>query len=232
MSTGQFTYRELDDSFLNHIRLQVVSQGYYPDLYLYQPNNTAGFKVALSAIINSGKTPVNIVGVGSFINKGEMQLNTIYIHRLSSNKGSVSVFDTGVIRTDGLTTPPNASTTYAKISTKGYTQDVLYEIRFIANSQDNADLISNILHLALTMGRNYFDIYDIDTGLIIPEKQMLVQHEGMTDLDVFEFKEYIFRYTVVDSWVVTGSTYPDGVESIDTQTIVPIIDIDLDLETN
>lgn len=232
MSTGQFTYRELDDSFLNHIRLQVVAQGYYPDLYLYQPNNTSGFNAALDTIKSSGKQPINVIGVGSFIDKGEMSLNTIYIHRLSSDKGSVSIFDTTVIRTDGLTTPPNASTTYSKIKTQGYTQNVSYEVRFIANNQDNADLISNIIHLALTMGRNYFSIYNIDTGLVVDDKLMLVEHNGMIDLDIYEYKEYVFRYTVIDAWIVTGDTYPDGVESVDTQTIVPITDIRLDLETN
>lgn len=233
MSTGQFTYRQLDDSFLNHIRLQVVAQGYYPDLYLYQPQTPTteiAFKVALDSIKTGGKTPINVVGVGSFINKGEMLLNTIYVHRLSSDKGSVSVYDTGVVRTDNLTTPPNANTTYSKIQTQGYTQNISYEIRFISNNQDNADLISNILHLALTMGRNYFDAYDINTGLIIPDRLLLVEYNGAIDLDVFEYKEYVFRYTVIDAWLVTGDSYPDGVESIDTQSIVPITDIQMDLD--
>ena len=232
MSTGQFTYRQLDDSILNNIRLQVVAQGYYPDLYLYQPQTPAteaAFKVALDSIKLSGKQPINVIGVGSFINKGEVLLNTIYIHRLSSDKGSVSVFDTGSVRTDGLSTPPNANTTYAMVSTKGYTQNISYEIRFVSDNQDNADLISGILHLALTMGRDYITAYDIQTGLVIPDRLLLLSHDGATDLNVFEVKEYIFRYTVIDAWLVTGDTYPDGVESLDSQVVVPITDIELNL---
>ena len=185
MSVGQFTYQELDDSIFEHIRREVVAQGYYPDLSLYQPTNPTNllaFNTALD-VIKDTKNPINTVGVGAFINKGEVQLNTIYIHRTTTDKGSVSVYDTTPVRTDGLTTPPDASTTYSTISTKGYTQNVEYEIRFVATNQQDADAISNILLLALTMGRDYFSVYDLSTGNVVADKEILLQFVGNQDLD-------------------------------------------------
>lgn len=234
MSWGQFTYSEIDNCLFEHLRRRVVALGYYPDLTLFQPTtptNVINFNAAL-AVIKSTKNPINIVGVGAFIDKGQMELNTLYVHRVSKDKGSVAMFDTGLVRTDGLTTPPDANTTYGRVSTKGFTQNVQYEVRFIANNQDNADVLSGIILFALTNGRDYFDIYDLNTGLVVPDKQILLEFVGEQDLNLYEFKEYIYRFTVIDAWIVLGDNLPDGIETIINPNIVPITQIDLNLETD
>lgn len=230
MSWGQFTYKELDNSIFEHIRREVVAQGYYPNLVLFQPTNPTNinlFNTALNTIKGTGKTPINTVGNMVFKDKGEMKLNTLYIHRVSKNKGSIAMFDTQAVRTDGLTTAPNNSTTYSVIESKGFTQDIQYEIRFVSKTQADTDLMSNIIQLALTFGRDYFNIYDLDTNSIVPNKQMLLEFEGEQDLNIFEYKEIIFRFSVLDAWIVTNNIegLPDGVSQSTNQSIVPITNI-------
>lgn len=234
MSTGCSTYQEVDDAVFEHLRREVIAQGYYPDLTLFQPENPANrtaFRVALEAIVTGGKTPINTVGNGVFAGKGEMKLNTMYIHRVSTTKGSIAVFDIESVRTDGLTTPPDANTTYERIATQGFTEDIEYEVRFVADTQANADLISNIIALAIKFKR-YLDIFDLSTGLVVPDKKLLLEFVGSQDLDLFDFKEFVFRFTALDVWVVTGSTLPNGTQTVVNPNIVPIIQIDDELEIN
>lgn len=235
MSWGQFTYSEIDDSIFEHLRRYVVAQGYYPDLTLFVPENTTNrtaFDNALAVIKGTGKTPINTIANGVFANKGEMALNSLYIHRIAKDKGSVAIFDTESVRTDGLNTPPDENTPYARIKTHGFTQNISYEVRFLSNTQVNADLMSAFIHGALTFGIDYFDIFDLNTGNTTPEKQILLEFAGEQDLNLFDYKEFVFRFNVIDAWIVNGDTLPDGVQTIVNPNIVPIKEINLNLETD
>lgn len=226
MSIAAVTYRELDDSIQEMIRAKVVSAGYFPDLRSFQPQspaNVAAFEAAKAAIISGGKELIDVIGNGIPKKKGEVLMHTIYINRTGNNKGSVSIFDEASIDTGGGN--------FQRVKTHGATQNVTYEVRFVADRMDYAQIIKAIIEDALGSDKDYYPIIDIETGIVDPERVMLLEFTGSDDVNYFDYKEYIFTFNVLDAWVVSSSNFPNGVQTITNPNIVPITEIEVTLDT-
>jgi hypothetical protein len=225
MSQGEFTYQELDDSILEALRLQVIAAGYFPNLRSFQPQspaNVTAFEAAKTAILGTGKQLINVVGNGIPQKKGEVESNTLYVYRAGGAKGSVAVHDVGHIAT---------GPTFARVKTSGATQNIAYEVRFVAADQSYADIMAALVIRALGHDKDYYPIYNITTGAVVPNKLMFLEFTGAVDLNVFEFKEMVYTFRVVDAWIIAGDGLPDGVQTIINPNIVPITTINGTIST-
>ena len=185
---------EVDRAIYEAIRLKVVAGGYLPDIVITGTGdayNTA--KENLKATLPD-KELIEIFGVGSMENKGQLRSSRITIDRTKEAEGDLGGF------------PSTKFESYDDAGTKKFKKllypsgnyDLEYDVRVICISTRYERLMSNFVRTALKK-RGYLDAIG-DNGASIGE-QIFIEMIGMSDMSNEDFIEKVYKIRVNGVWL-------------------------------
>lgn len=189
-----FTYREIDRTIFELIRLKVVAMGYLPDVVAYT-GNSAGFAAAKTALRNSlpDKQLIEVFGVGNAEARDEKTVSKIVINRKAAPRGTIGGFPE--VAFEPVYTGPTL-TSYKKYILPEQTRNIRYEIRYICNLAKFGRIMAEIIDEAIGTKRYLRPVKD--DGTFDTTKSFFIQLDNEVDVSDPSLMEYVFTYTVQD----------------------------------
>lgn len=183
-----FDISEIDRTFFELLRLELVAQGFLPDRTLV--TTPAGIKTAKANIVTGGKEVIELFGVGNYKDRQKVSTNKIVIDRLQTDLGGIGSYGVYTYRAkDDAPTPAG----YIKEQLPANTSNVLYQITYVVESTKYDRIIANIIQNVLdnrgcvqgfredrTRTEHYFDYVQTD----------------YKDMSGSDYIERVYRFTV------------------------------------
>lgn len=207
------TYDEVDRLFYERLRLAAVAAGLAVDVNLYS-GNPSGYQTARDAL-KATLTPlkkrlVEVFGVGSWDDRGEITDSRIVVNRLGERPGSLG--GSPVAYYEAYKDNSGADK-FKKYRYPDMSSDLDYEVRIITKSILMERIMSTIVGNAIGRGR-YTQTVD-DSGQFTPNYVMVVSNGGF-NLSGQSFIERGFRYTVEDVFLQDPELIADNIAPINT----------------
>lgn len=188
------TYEELDRMFYERLRRGVVAMGLMPDITLF--DNDADYFAARRALRTSlnaqGLTLLEVIGVGSWDDKGEESDAKIVVKRLGTDSGSIGGFPATYYESYNDTA---GDIKFEKSYFPDTSDDVNYEIRLLSNNVKMERILSRVVDNAL--GRRRF-VQTVNPQGEYTETRVLLFNRGSFDFSAQKFIEKGYRYVIAD----------------------------------
>ena len=203
MKAELFSYDELDRTFYEVLRLELVALGYLPDITQYTVESD--YAAAKEAIVTSGKEVIELFGVGASIARDEKTNSKITIDRKSGGSGTIG--SSGLFYYEPYT--DGTQRKFRKMAYPDQTKNIRYEIRTIAKTRAYEVIMQDILYNLFDQ-KKYLNTIDVNTELFT-DKKFLVKYEGDVDVSVVRYKERMFSYLVPDIYVNNPKVNRSGI---------------------
>lgn len=192
-----YTFDELDRTYFELLRREVVAQGLLPDIRTMatKAEYTAAKDTLRTALGLDSKELVEIFGVGSSAAQGEKTKSKIVIRRRATDSGN-----TGGGQIEYVPYTVDGVQKFKKFQYPDMTKDVTYEIRSIGGSREMEVIMTNIIYKVFG-SRRYITTLAEDGNF--GDKSFLSVYNGDMDMSMKdqEFVERLFRFTAPDIFV-------------------------------
>jgi hypothetical protein len=215
-----FKLEQIDRAIELAIRRVVIMLGYWPDQEMFE-GDEVGFEAAKQAIIDVGKPLIKVYGTGSPDARGELDANNITIDRKAVGFGdkahAQAFFYQNYIDEDGVAV-------YRQLKTAEITNDIPYEVRFIANDIALDRIISQIILIAFS-NRMYLKGVNEDLSRTVDGFWIMAEGNPV-DLSDENYLERMWRYVVKDVIVTPNEVVAARVARI--ENIEVAVDVSAD----
>jgi hypothetical protein len=209
-----FKLEQIDRAIELAIRRVVIMLGYWPDQELFEGDD-AGFEEAKQAIVASGKPLIKVYGTGSPDARGELDANNIMIDRKVVGFG-----DKGHAQAFFYESYPdeNGLQVYRQLKTAEVTNDIQYEVRFLADDIELDRVIIQIIMIALS---NRMYLKGVKDDLSRTVDGFWIMAEGTpVDLSGENYLERLWRYIVKDVIITPTEVVAERISRIENIEVV------------
>lgn len=209
------TYEELDRIFYERIRLALVESGLLPDITLYSDITAwqAARATLRTSLLLDRKVMVDVLGVGSWDDKGEKADARIVIMRGSRTPGSIggspSTFMESYIDAGG-------NRKFRKYKAPDSSDNLAYEIRTSTNDTETDKVMSRLMDKAFGR-RRYLPTIDEQGKPTL--KDVLVISTGTFDFTEQRYIERAFRYLIEDVFLQEPELIQDNIPVLTSLSI-------------
>lgn len=186
-----FTLEQIDRAVFEAIRLELVAQGYTPNITLH--TTEIAYNTALQAIKTSGKQPINIYGVGEWRAKKELKYNTIIVERVNRTLSGLGYHGEVYYTLNG-------SNKYDKKQTPYETAQLAYDVTVVCDNVSSERVLQKILYAALDVAKT---LQGVNTNGTNTTNTFLLFRQSVVNQSGADFIEYIFRYNTSELFLET-----------------------------
>ena len=195
---------QLDRSMYENMRLAIIAAGYIPDRAAYAtPALYKAAKVSLKASLADHQL-IEIFGVGTSAARDEKSINTIFIKRVTEGIGDIGAY--GV--TKFVPKDVNGVTKFDKERYPSSTQDIVYEVRFVANTVKFERIIVGLIYKVFGT-KKYIPLY-LNSGSLDSETVLCLK-QGDSDVSSTDVKEKVYQFVLQDIWVEEFETVKENI---------------------
>jgi hypothetical protein len=209
-----FKLEQIDRAIELAIRRVVIMLGYWPDQELFE-GDEEGFEEAKQDIIDSGKQLIRVYGTGSPSARGELDANNIMVNRKAvgfGDKGHAQTFFYESYADE------NGLQVYRQLKTAEVTNDIPYEIRFLADDIELDRVISQIIIMTFS---NRVYLKGVNDDLSRTVDGFWVMAEGTpVDLSGEDYLERLWRYIVKDVIITPTDVVAERISRIENIEVV------------
>lgn len=182
---------DIDRLFFERLRLEVVAQGFLPDMVAYSTSEE--YALAKQAIITSGNQLIEVYGVGAKVTRGQLDYNRMVVTRSGSDKGTLG----GVIGGEVVEVPGSNPKEYQRVEYESFSKDLTYEIRTVVKNTAYDRMLNDLLFYSLRE-RSYHPVV-LPDGSFDEENLVLVEFLGEASLNASEeYLERLYKFVVKD----------------------------------
>lgn len=206
------TVKEIGNGIFEALRLATVNAGYFPDITDYlDPKDPQGYLEAKQSIIAGGKELIEVFNVGGYIARPHRKVNDVTIDFLQadvSKRGTIPMEEYTLIEGGN----PDLKR-YAKSMTAKSLYDVIFQIQYIAYSEEYAAIIERIINKTLSAHATLYG--HRDDGTKMDEHFVIIRTQAF-DTSGTDFIERGWRFIVpgmdLDGLTDTGRIVPQNIE--------------------
>lgn len=192
-----FQLKNIDRAIEWALKDAFIEAGYWPDQRTYDANNDlAGFKADLNARRANKVPTVDVFGTGNYTDRGQLQANNVIIERKDMPKGSI-----GFAYPYQTVLQPNK--TYSKFKTPEGTNNIGYEIRFVAFDVEMDRAINEIIKKVFDTRKFIYGINDDVSNMT--EGFWIFESGTPIDISGKDFVERIYMYHASDVVIESGN---------------------------
>jgi hypothetical protein len=198
----RFTLEQIDRAIEWAIRDEVIAKGYWPNQRGFLiSGDEAGYTTALDNL----SVRIDVFGVGGYKDREQLKKNNIIIDRADGiGDGMMSFSLTDIVR--------NPNGTYKKVDVGQGSNNIEYEIRFVADDVFLDRVINTILLNAFNRRK---EIFGVNSDLSLTTHSFFIERNGpAVDLSDKDYIERVYKYIVRDVFIGDEKIVEDNIPAV------------------
>lgn len=182
----KLTLKQIENGISEAIRLKIVAAGYLPDITEY--DDPEEYQAAREDIKTGGKAIIECFVGGSYKSNEERKENDIIVRRYGKDPARTGTLPT--LQYEKV----SGKDEFTKILTTEGLFDLTYKVTYICYNENYADIIEQILHVALGTRRVLAALDDEGEEM----GKFSFEYKNFVDLSSTDFIERAFMYLITD----------------------------------